>query len=591
MHKRSRGYKNFFAELKRRRVFNSAALYGGVAFIVFQAADFVVPALHLPEAVATGIVLIAALGFPPAMAFAWFYDLTSGGMKLTDPPETGELEAIAAQSPLSRWPVGIAAAFGVVLLVGGVWWRLGAGEDSGIRARTADVPTIGSVAVLPFLSLVGEEDGAFLSEGIANELMEALKRVPGLRVAGRTSAFSFKNKEIDLVSVAKELKVAWLLEGSVGEAGDTVAMAVRLVATGDGDDSWTQSYQLPKEGFLNALDEVAWNIAGRLGAENPTEGRPHLVPPSTVGFTAYYDFLRGRYLAQQGTPDALESAITHYSKALLLDPEFGPAWSALATAYVLLPESGGPPMMEILPYVQAALDQAMKPGREMPEGHAAAGYLKWVYLWDLSGAEEDFRRSLELDPGNPITHYWFAQLLTVQRRWDEGLAHADRALELDPLSAGAHVARGLLLFCAGLEGASTSFRRALELAPTMHPAAYILAGHLAMEGDLEGAAEEFDRFSSLTGTNPSVFRAYLAALADSTNRADAVAAFQDAGFFGPIQGAELLAYLGETDASLSLLEQAAQARSPYLPWVNALPEFEGLRSNSRFQSILAWVGF
>ncbi|MCJ7626786.1 MAG: hypothetical protein MUO50_00215 [Longimicrobiales bacterium] len=592
MTRRSTAYQRFFAELKRRRVFNSAALYGGVAFVVFQAADFVVPALHLSEAVATGIVYIAALGFLPAMVFAWFYDLTSGGMRLTNPPATGELEAIVAQPLLRRWSIGLAAAFGVVLLVGGVGGlRLGAGEEPENLVPSGEVPTIASVGVLPFLSLVAEEDGSFLSEGIANELLKALKRVPGLRVAGRTSAFSFNNTEIDLVSVAGELNVAWLLEGSVGEAGDTVAIAVRLVAAGDGDQSWTQSYQLPKEGFLNALNEVAWNVAGRLGAELPTEGRPHLVPLSTTDFRAYGDLLRGRYLAQQGTPDALESAITHYSRALLLDPEFGPAWSALATAYLLLPEYGGPPMMENLPYLQAALVQAMKPGREMPEGYAAAGYLNWAYLWDLSVAEEDFRKSLELDPSDPITHYWFAQLLTVQRRWDEGLAHADRALELDPLSAGAHMTRGLLLFCAGLEGASSSFRRALELAPNMHPAAYLLAGHLAMEGDLEGAAEEFDRFSSLTGTNPSVFRDYLAALAGSTNRADVVASFQDAGFYGPVQGAELLAYLGETDASLSLLERAVQARSPYLPWVNAMPEFEGLRSDSRFQSILAWVGF
>ncbi len=309
MTRSSKAYQRLFAELKRRRVFNSAALYGGVAFVVFQAADFVIPALGFSESVAAGIVYIAAVGFLPAMAFAWFYDVTAGGMRLTDPPATGELEAIVAQPLLRRWAVGLAAAVGVVLLVGGVGWRLGAGEEPEILVPRGEAPTIGSVAVLPFLSLVGGEEGAFLSEGIANELLEGLRRVPGLRVAGRTSAFSFKNRKIDLALVAEELNVAWLLEGSVGEAGDTVAIAVRLVAAGDGDHSWTQSYQLPKEGFLNALNEVAWNVAGRLGAELPTEGRPHLVPFSTADFRAYGDLLRGRYLAQQGTPDALESAI------------------------------------------------------------------------------------------------------------------------------------------------------------------------------------------------------------------------------------------------------------------------------------------
>jgi hypothetical protein len=125
----------------------------------------------------------------------------------------------------------------------------------------------------------------------------------------------------------------------------------------------------------------------------------------------------------------------------------------------------------------------------------------------------------------------------------------------------------------------------------MHVAAYVLAGHLAMEGDLEGAAKEFDLFSSLTGTDPSAFRAYLAARADPARRPEAVAAFQGSGFYGPVQGADLLADLGESDAVLNLLEQAARSRSPYLPWMNAMPQLEGLRSNSRFQSILAWVGF
>jgi tetratricopeptide (TPR) repeat protein len=226
----------------------------------------------------------------------------------------------------------------------------------------------------------------------------------------------------------------------------------------------------------------------------------------------------------------------------------------------------------------------------MAEGYAASGYLKWVYLWDLPGAEDDFRKALELDPENPVPRYWYAQFLTTLRRWEEGLDQVSRALELDPRSAAAHLTRGLLLLCAGLDGASASLRRALELSPEMHPAAYVLAGHLAFEGDFQGAAEEFDRFSSMTGSDPSPFRSYLAALADPSERPEAVAAFQESAFYGPAQGAELLAHLGETDAALALLERLARARSPNLPWVNAMPQFQRIRSDPRFQGVLAWVG-
>lgn len=587
---KTKAYQRFFAQLKRRRVFNSAALYGGAAFIVFQAADFVVPALHLSESVSTAIVLIAVLGFPFAMVFAWFFDLTLGGVRLTDPPGKGELEAIVAQPLLRRWPVGIAAALGVALLLGGVGWSYMTRVGPAVPAQLAEGPTIGSIAVLPFLNLTGDEEEAYFSEGIANELLEALRKVPGLQVAGRTSAFSYRNTRIDLASVAEELNVTSLLEGSVGDAGDQVKIAVRLVAAGDGDDGWVQSFQLPKEGFLIALDTVARAIAGRIGGVVPDRRDERLVRPATGDFTAYRDYLRGRYLALKGTPEALESAIEYYNRALLLDLDFASAWSALASAYVLLPEYDGPAMTEVLPYAQAALDQALSPGRENAEGYASSGYLQWMYLWDLSRAEDDFRKALELDPKNPATRFVFAQFLTTQRRWDEGLAQVTQAMKLDPRSAAAHMTRGLILLCGGIEGASASFRRALELAPDMHSAAYFLASHLAMEGDYEGAAEEFDRYSSLTGADASVSRSYLAALADPSKRPEAVAAFHEAGFYGPIQGAELLAHLGETDAALSLLEGSAQSRSPFLPWVNALPQFEGIRSDLRFQGVLAWVG-
>jgi len=590
MGKEPRAYQKFFAELKRRRVFNTAAIYGGVAFIVFQAADFVVPALRLSDSVSTAIVLVAACGFPVVVGLAWLFDLTPEGMKLTDPPREGELEAIVAQPRARRWSVGIAAAGGILLLLTGVGWHLKGRAKSGIPISSEGESIVGSVAVLPFLNLILDEDAAYLSEGIANELSKALQRVPGLKVIGRTSAFSFKNTREDLLSMAEELKVASLLEGSVGEAGDTVKLAVRLVGVGNEGQGWTQSYQLPKEAFLASLDQVSRDIAGQLWAGFNDRKIEPLVSPSTEVFSAYRDYLRGQHLAQQLTPDALGSAIDSYNRALLLDPEFAPAWSGLATAYVLLPEYGGPSMTELLPYAQAALDRAVAPGSETPEGYAASAYLKWAYLWDFPGAEADFRRSINFDPNNPTSRYWFAQLLTTLRRWDEAQEQVGIALELDPLSPAAYMTLGLQLFCARRDGAADAFRRALELAPEMHPAAFVLGSLLAMEGDLEGAAVEFDRFSTLTGSDSSVFDTYLSALSDPMKRTEAVLALEAPGFFGSIEGAVLLAHLGENDAALSLLDRAAQARSPYLLWANAMPQFSEIHSSPHFQGILTWVG-
>jgi TolB-like protein/tetratricopeptide (TPR) repeat protein len=591
MERSPKRYQKLFAELKRRRVFKTAALYGAVTFVVIQVADFMVPALRLPETVSTIIAVIALVGFPISMVLAWIVDVTSSGLRVTEPSTAEELEAMVALPAIRRWPVGLAALAGLGLLIGGVWLGLGSRPPGGTSDVSVQVPAVGSVAVMPFLTLDGGGDGEYLGEGVANELLGALSRVEGLRVTGPTSGFSLMGAEAGLDSVFSHLGVAALLEGSVVHAAGAVELALRLVAAGQEGPIWTGAHRLPEEDFLGALDEVAWSVAGALGASVAEVGRGRLVPAYTRSFSAYSDYLKGRHLSNEGTPAALESAIAHYHRALLLDPEFSAAWAALSTALVLLPEHGGPSILELLPYARAALDRALAPGAETAEGYAASGYLKFVYVWDLPGAETDLLRSIQLDSTNASFRHWHAQLLATRRGWDEALAEANRALELDPLSPVAHLTLGLVLMCAGRDGAAAAFRRALELAPDMHPVAYVLGGLLAMEGDVEGAGEAFDRFAALTGSDRSVHRAYLAAVTDPSKRPQALAALQQPGFFGLLQGAELLAHLGENDAALALLERAVQERSPYLPWINALPQYDGIRSDPRFQSILAWVTF
>ncbi|NNM04219.1 MAG: tetratricopeptide repeat protein, partial [Gemmatimonadetes bacterium] len=564
MEKPPRAYQRFFAELKRRRVFNTAAIYGGVAFVVFQAADFVVPALRLDDSVSTAIVVLSVVAFPFVLGFSWLFDLTREGVKPVHRPKPGELEDIVAQSVWKRWPVGIAAAVGILLLVGGVGWRLADQESPlPLTPELAGTP-IGSVAVMPFLNLTTDLEATHLSEGIGLELSEALRRVPGLRVAGQASVASAGNPRVDLSLVAEELGVGALLEGSVGESQDRIEVGLRLVAGENGNQPWTRHYQLPKDSLLVFLDRIAWDLAVELGAEVPDGEVGRLVPPATANFTAYCDYLLGRQLSSQGTPEALESAIEAFHRAVLLDPGFGRAWSALAMAYVLLPESGGPPVPEIMPYAQAALDRALDPDVEGPEGFAVSGFLKWFYLWDIRGGEEAFQRSIVLDPHNPIPRYWLARALTTARRFDEARDHARAALEMDPHSPVAHLTLGMLLYCEGEEGAREAFQRGLELAPDMHPAAFLLGSLLAKEGDLEGAAREFDRFSALTGSDPGPFQAYLSALSDPEKTPAAVSALQGPTFFGPTQGAAFLAHLGEDAAAFALLERAAQDRSSYL---------------------------
>ncbi|MGD2121091.1 MAG: hypothetical protein PVJ76_05075, partial [Gemmatimonadota bacterium] len=374
-----KAYQRFFAELKRRRVFSSAAIYGGSAFVIFGAADFMVPALRLPDTVATAIALVAICGFPIAMGLAWFFNLTPDGLSTTDPPREGELEAIVAQPALRRWPSGLAAAGGIVLLYGGVAWGFWGNSFSGTGSFSLPSGAEVSLTVVQFSNLTGDSTAAFLGEGIAREISEGLRRVQGLTVLSGTTQVSHTPSDSN-GSNGDGTSSGVFLEGSVGGNGDEVEIAIRLGGPPDeenGDGPWTRSYRISGEGLLSGLDRIAWDIALELGVEGSAPGDGHLIPPWTPDFNAYRDYLLGRHLSRQGTPAAIEEAIEAYHRALVLDPEFGAAWSALAVAYVLLPEYGGPPIPEIAPYAQAAVNHATAPGVLLPEGFAASGFLKW----------------------------------------------------------------------------------------------------------------------------------------------------------------------------------------------------------------------
>ncbi len=585
-----RRYQVFLADLKRRHVFKVAALYGAVAFAVMQAAEFLVPALYLPESVATAIAVIAILGFPIAMVLAWIFDVTRQGVVRTNPASPVELEAIVAEPPGRRWPAGVLALVGILMLVAGVWWSVEIDDASTPQVINAASPATGSIAVLPFVDMSGDGQNEYFSEGISRQLLSALTRVPGLKVVAPTSAFAFRGLATEVRTIGERLDVATVLEGSYDWSGDRLRIAVRLVRAIDGTRLWSATYERPREEIFGVLNEIAAAVVGALGITLHDGAVANLVLSSTADTAAYDDYLRGQYLAGQHTLAGFDSAISYYNRALLLDPDFAAVYAALAEAYMLLPDYGGPPMVELLPYARAAAQRAIALGPSLAEAHAASAHLKWMHEWDREGAERDLLKAIELNPNYANAHYWYAQFLGTLRRWQEGLAEADRAVALDPLSPGTHLTRGLLLMGNGRSAdAKAAFQRALELEPDMYSAAYLLASFCAMEGDYEGAATMFERFAQLTDSDPAVFHTYLAALRDPSQRPAAVEALQARGFYGAMQGSVLLAHLGETEAALAALERAAQERSPYLPWANALPQFDTLRSDPRFQAILAWL--
>jgi serine/threonine-protein kinase len=580
-------YQRFLAELKRRRVFKVAAVYGGVSFVLLQAADLMVEGLNLPQLVLTMVTAVALFGFPLALALAWAFDLTSEGVKRADPAASGELEAIVAQPAARRWPAGILALVGTALLIGGVWWTLARGGNATGEFGAVGDPAAASIAVLPFVNMSGDEENEYFSDGITEELLTALTRVPNLKVAARTSTFAFKGTDADVRTIAQQLEVATILEGSVRKSGDQVRITAQLINAEDGFHLWSDTYDRRLDDIFAIQDEIARSIVDALKVTLQGDADADLTRSSTNNAEAYNDYLRGRHFWNRRTLAAFDSAIQHFNRAVLLDPGYARAYAALAEAYVLLPEYGGPPMSEVLPYATAATERALALDPDLAEAHVASAYRKMVFEWDWDGAERDYLKAIELNPDYPTAHHWYAEMLAAERRWDESLSQIQRAVELDPLAPAPNTVLGLILGIHGrYEEAIAAVERALGVTPNMLTGIWALTVISVAQGDYATAGSAFDRLADITGTDSAAYRAYIAALSDTAMTAAAVTALQSSAVFGTVGPAEYLAQLGRIEETLAALEAGFEARFPYLHWTNTLPQYEDMRSDPRFLAFI-----
>ncbi|UCF19192.1 MAG: hypothetical protein JSU87_14895 [Gemmatimonadota bacterium] len=254
-------YQKFMAELKRRHVLRVVAVYAAAAFAVMGAADFLVPTLQLPDVLARSVAFTAIVGFPFAVALAWVFDLTSQGVVRTDPATSDELEAIVAESRTRRWGAGILALVATVVFFGGGWWVLRDTPEAPAASRAAAGQ---SIAVLPFVTLSDDPQDVYFSDGLAEEVMSALDRIPNLQVAARTSSFAFRGRNVDVRQIGEELGVATVLEGSVRRSGDQVRVRARLIDATHGFRLWAASYERELTDIFAVQDELAQAIVTEL---------------------------------------------------------------------------------------------------------------------------------------------------------------------------------------------------------------------------------------------------------------------------------------------------------------------------------------
>lgn len=462
----------FISELKRRNVIRMAGLYLVGAWLITQVSATVLPLFHAPDWLTQGVVIALAIGFIPAMIFAWVFELTPNGLKRDT--EVASDESIAPQTAQKMNRL-MAALLVLALLYFGVdkfvlapkrEAALVSMATQAVNEKAAQKEKAGnekSIAVLAFTDLSPNRDQEYFSDGIAEEILNSLVRVKDLKVAGRTSSFSFKGKNEDIRSIGKALGVANVLEGSVRKQGDKVRITAQLIRTEDGFHLWSETYDGDLQDVFELQERIAQAITGKLEVILQGDQKSRLVQVGTSNTEAYALYLQATAIFNRREGARFAEAIEMLKKAIALDPNYARAHSRLAALYSVNSNyMGGTAFSTALPLIELHARIATELDPSLAEPYAALGSSYNARRRFLE-SDEAFSRALKLDPNDVTANFWFATQLINTGYMREGNAALDRTLALDPLLPNALLWRARnYVFDGDLENGERLLRLATE---------------------------------------------------------------------------------------------------------------------------------
>jgi TolB-like protein/Tfp pilus assembly protein PilF len=453
-----------------------------------------------------------------------------------------------------------------------------------------------SIAVLPFANLTGDADQEYFCDGMAEELISALSRVPGLSVAARTSAFQFKGRHTDVREIGERLDVETVLEGSVRKAGDRLRISVQLINVDDGYHVWSERYDRTVEDVFAIQDEIARAITERLRVALTKRTSASLVRPPTSNLDAYHLYLRGRFLLNRFADlrGSLTGARSCFEQAVALDPEYAAAYAGLSEACNALGYTTLLPAPEASHAALVAAGCAVELDPSLAEAHTALGWTKALFAIDIASAEADFLRALEIAPSYAPAHGYYALLLCGLGRFADALAHAERARQLDPLWLIMPFIVCQIQICARqFETAERQMREVLALDPRIDGAYWYLSSTLAGQGRIEEAIAVQEQGVEIVQRAP-FFVALLAMwYARAGRAADAgrlLDELLDGGRCSPVWLAMVCGELGQLHRAFDFLERAIAERNDQVSFMAVDHRFDSLRSDPRFEALLRRVG-
>src|SRR5882724_5396209 len=578
-------------ELKRRNVGRVAILYLVVCWLILEPVHVIFHMLEVPVWANRLVIIIMALGFPAALIFAWAYELTPEGLKPA--AEVDPHASIRAQTGqrLNRAIIAVMAVALSYFVIDKFWLSKHPGaEPTAAQVVPATVPAAAaisdkSIAVLPFTDMSEKKDQEYFADGIAEEVLDRLAKVPGLRIVGRASSFQFKGKNADPISIGAALGVAYLLEGSVRRDTGRVRVTAQLMEARTGSQRWADRFDSDVIDVLHVQDTIAAEIARALQIAVEVDTVPRSSAKSPLALDVY---LRGLHSYDRLTREGSETAVANFQQALTLDPTFAPAAIGIAKAYFFIGVAGWSPPKVAFERAREAAQLAQRLDPRSPSPHVWMAEIHTHYDWDWAGADRELQQAFALGPRETYGVQAATTLAAARGSWDEARQLAIEAIELDPLDAAAQGTPGFEIYlrCGRFAEAEQSFRRSLQIAPGWSSGQYFLGEALMLQGHHEAALAEFRKETPDDGQLEGSAMVHFATGRKSESDSQLAEAIRHNGTSWPSEIARVYAFRGEKDRAFEWLNRAYEMRDEDLYFIKGDPLFKNLEADPRYKAFL-----
>ena len=570
---------SFFSELKRRNVYKVAVAYAVVGWLIAQIATQIFPFLEIPNWIVRLVILLIAIGFPIALVIAWAFEATPEGIKRT---ETADAMPATARHKKHAWiyVVGIGAAISVGLFFAG---RYTAGSKT--TASPNDVSNK-SIAVLPLVNTSGDPGNDYFSDGLSEELIAVLAKIPGLKIIGRSSSFLFKGKSDDSRTIGEKLGVANLLEGSVRKQGERVRIVAELINAADGRELWSDTYDRELKDVFAVQSEIAVAVTDQLKIKLLGAPAKSDAAPSNDNLAAYNALQQGTFYFRLGTEEGARKATEFYGEAIRLDPNYALAHANLSLAWRQLGATwlgGGVEANEAYAKARNEAQVALSLAPNLSAAHEALGFVLLIPDFDFAGAEAELRKAEKLAPADAAPKNARSYSFAAEGRLAEAENVARQALALDPLGVTRYLNLARVLIGGGrYDEAEAALRKARALQPAAARQHVYLTIIDILRGNTAAALQDAQL------EPPGFWRDYALALAaqGQSDRAAADAALQklihEDAVNGPFQIAAVYGLRKEPDKMFEWLDRAYTERDSGLTQLLVTPFILTYKNDPRF---------